>query len=122
MVSVTWLPGFLGPAPAAPADSFVERTTTSVCDEFGDVGLTGHAYDLGCAGGIGDPGATSDTLIGCFGLSAVVQGVATANGIHNRVTRVAECLRGGLRAVPPDHTTPIDHVVRSVTDRVRQAI
>ncbi len=107
------LPGFLDPTPDKPApsaDPFAPNATTSIYDQFGYAGLTWHTYDLGCGGDIRDPGAMSDTLIGNLSLSAATWGIALANGVHNRVSH------------PQNYMAPLDSVVATVSDRVKQAV
>jgi len=107
------LPGFLDPTPDKPApaaDPFVPNATTSIYDQYGYAGLTWHTYDLGCGGDIRDPGAMSDTLIGNLSLSAATWGIALANGVHNRVSH------------PQTYMAPLDSVVATVSDRVKQAV
>ncbi len=107
------LPGFLDPAPekpAPPGDPFAPNPTTSIYDQYGYAGLTWHTYDLGCAGSLGDPGATADTMIGDLSLSVATWGIALANGVHNRV------------AHPQIYMAPLDSVVANVSDRIKAAI
>ena len=107
------LSGFLDPpsdSPAPPADPFVPNATTSIYDQFGYAGLTWHTYDLGCAGTLGDPGSTADTIVGNLSLSGATWGIALANGVHNRVSH------------PQTYMAPLDSVVTTVSDRVKQAI
>ncbi len=107
------LPGFLDPAPekpAPPGDPFAPNPTTSIYDQYGYAGLTWHTYDLGCAGSLGDPGATADTMIGNLSLSVATWGIALANGVHNRV------------AHPQTYMAPLDSVVANVSDRIKAAI
>ncbi len=107
------LPGFLDPAPekpAPPGDPFAPNPATSIYDQYGYAGLTWHTYDLGCAGSLGDPGATADTMIGNLSLSAATWGIALVNGVHNRV------------AHPQTYMAPLDSVVANVSDRIKAAI
>jgi len=107
------LPGFLDPPPdrpAPPADPFTQNPTTSIYEQYGYAGLTWHTYDLGCAGSLGDPGATADNMIGNLTLSAATGGVAVANGVHARV------------AHPQTYLAPLDAVVANVSDRIKVAV
>ncbi len=107
------LPGFLDPPPdrpAPPADPFTQNPTTSIYEQYGYAGLTWRTYDLGCAGSLGDPGATADTMIGNLTLSAATGGVAVANGVHARV------------AHPQTYLAPLDAVVANVSDRIKVAV
>ena len=107
------LPGFLDPAPekpVPPGDPFAPNPKTSIYNQYGYAGLTWHTYDLGCAGSLGDPGATADTMIGNFALSGATWGIALANGVHNRV------------AHPEAYMAPLDSVVANVSDRIKTSV
>lgn len=97
------------PIPTA-ADPFADHPTTSIYDQYGYAGLTWHTYDLGCGGAVRDPEAATDTMIGNLMLSSAVWLTAATNGLHNKV------------ADPASYMGPLDRVVDSVTQRLRDAI
>lgn len=103
----------LDPAPSPPprpGDPFEAGSATSIYDQYGYAGLRWHTYDLGCGGGIRDPQAAIDTMVGNLALSAAVFVTALTNGLHNQV------------AQPGTYLAPLDKVVAQVTTRLREAI
>ncbi|QIM22016.1 hypothetical protein G7075_14175 [Phycicoccus sp. HDW14] len=109
----TGLAGALDPKPdslPAQADPFVDNPTTSIYDQYGYAGLTWNTYDLGCGGSVRDPSAATDTMIGNVMLSTAVWLTAATNGLHNKV------------ADPASYMGPLDRVVGTVTQRLRDAI
>lgn len=109
----TGLAGALDPKPYSlppKADPFADNPTTSIYDQYGYAGLTWNTYDLGCGGSVRDPSAATDTMIGNVLLSTAVWLTAATNGLHNKV------------ADPAAYMGPLDRVVGTVTQRLRDAI
>jgi hypothetical protein len=99
------------PDPLPPqGDPFAKNPTTSVYEQYGYAGLTWHTYDLGCGGDLRDVNASSDTMIGNATLAFATWGVASANGLHNKI------------AHPADYMAPLDDVVAAVSTRIKDAI
>lgn len=103
---------FFQPAPsAAPkaGDPFAANSTTSIYEQYGYAGLRWNTYDLGCLGGVSDPGADIDTLVGNWGLGLAVFMVSLSNGLHAHV-------------VDANWLAPLDDVTSSVTKVVHDTI
>ena len=99
------------PDPLPPkADPFAPNPSTSVYDQYGYAGLSWNTYDLGCGGSVRDPAAATDTMAGNAMLSTAVWLTAATNGLHNKV------------ADPASYMGPLDQVVGTVTQRLRDAI
>ncbi len=99
-----------GPVPApAFTDPFAAKATTTVYEQYGYAGLRWSTYDLGCLGGVNDPGAQLDTVAGNWALGLSVFLVSLANGLHSAV-------------VNPSWLTPLDSVTAEVTRTVHDAL
>ncbi|WP_226352143.1 hypothetical protein [Pseudonocardia sp. ICBG601] len=69
----------------APGPHSSEQTLSRLGDVYGYAGLSWSNYNLGCAGGVRDPGASIDTMIGGFFLGTAKMLFAAQNGLHELV-------------------------------------